>query len=468
MVIEKQINYYGTVYLKRSDRNKKILETVQIFSFQQYSSIKKRNEYLMILEKNKRFTVLESPFYFINDYMECLSDNYRNQAVAALKILFVYMELFYVDLEKMTNETASRLLDFLQGEGEIHGRNTSLLLMNRRCNNTANAYLRVFRKFIKYLGYTNNPLLQYSVNEIRGYSWNKNNISGIKKYEYDIPANRIEKIPVYITPEEFKKIRTCKMIKKEYRLLITTIVDLMMLQGLRIGEVLSLTLEDFYWDGKSYWIGLKNRATNKKWQNVKSCMNVSSESDYQSQDYKKAGFQIIYLDKTCTDDLREYINKYHPEPENKQPEDKNLKRYKEINKADTVAKYLNQNEIRHMKLNDVKFLSVDGENHYIFMNRLKAPLSANRWNQLLREVFKANDIGLDTGVRRSNLSHRFRHGFAMFLAHQLNYDSIKIRDMLRQKSIESIKVYTQLEAATLFNLQQKYVKSLFECIKERK
>jgi len=89
-----------------------------------------------------------------------------------------------------------------------------------------------------------------------------------------------------------------------------------------------------------------------------------------------------------------------------------------------------------------------GDNYYIFLNKNGTSLSASGWNGVLRQLFEEVGLGLDKEKREHNLSHRFRHGFAMCFIHQLNDEEKKdkvgiqkLQKLMRHKSILSTMIY---------------------------
>lgn len=82
--------------------------------------------------------------------------------------------------------------------------------------------------------------------------------------------------------------------------------------GLRIGEVLGLTREDVALEedvngNQIPVLYLRNRLTDKAFQNAKSCMKVHSKQTYRSKDYNtewidiiKFNFHIVYMKKSAT------------------------------------------------------------------------------------------------------------------------------------------------------------------------
>ena len=56
-------------------------------------------------------------------------------------------------------------------------------------------------------------------------------------------------------------------------------------------------------------------------------------------------------------------------------------------------------------------------------------------------VLRRNGLTVDYGVKRNNLSHRFRHGFIMHLLHDLKWPAERVKILSRHKSIDGLSRY---------------------------
>ena len=61
-------------------------------------------------------------------------------------------------------------------------------------------------------------------------------------------------------------------------------------------------------------------------------------------------------------------------------------------------------------------------------------------------ALRAAGIPVDEGVKQSNLNHRLRHGYAMFLTRDLGLDEFSVRTLMRHKSFASTEVYLKATA----------------------
>ena len=109
-------------------------------------------------------------------------------------------------------------------------------------------------------------------------------------------------------------------------------------------------------------------------------------------------------------------------------------------------------------------------NHYIFLNRYGRILSDQTWNNTLKKYFEVAGIPIDVDVRENNLSHRFRHGFAMVHARFSKHpaDALSLQKMLRHKSLSSTMVYYNPTPEDEFKIKMEFQKELYDMIPELK
>ena len=121
-----------------------------------------------------------------------------------------------------------------------------------------------------------------------------------------------------------------------------------------------------------------------------------------------------------------------------------------------------------MHLSDVQQISIDGKNHYLFLNSSYGRLTDTRWNQILRSIFMAEHIGIDYGCRNFGLNHRFRHGFAIVLIYMLHMDVHSAQKLLRHKSINSIEPYLRLTIDDVRDMRAEYTRNIFDLLNPEK
>lgn len=101
-------------------------------------------------------------------------------------------------------------------------------------------------------------------------------------------------------------------------------------------------------------------------------------------------------------------------------------------------------------------------NYYIFLNKNAEPLSKSGWNKILREIFNKVGVNIDFGKRKNNLSHRFRHGYAMYLVKYRNYTPLQLKDALRHKSISTVMIYYNPTEEDIYEVNKEAADTLYE------
>lgn len=379
--------------------------------------------YLFLLDSNGK--VIDEVYKFINIYCKNESINSREQMINGLKVLYSYKEIELKELDEFEENDFKRLSNLILGIGiekdynEYIGRN----------NNTHNIYFDVIRKFYKYLKINNNFLFeQRVVHKVKGSYGVLGHIkeSEVKKYITNKKSIKLAEqyIPKYISLEEY--INIIKYIENGYssfKLRNRIIIDLMYTTGMRLGEVLGLTFEDIKdnQEDKRYGtVYIRNRLSDKSYENAKTCLKVHSKYDYNTASYKtkNVGYQIVYISPYLFELIKKYMD-----------ESRSI-----FNVTDKVIDNI---------MNFAKANSVEGNdnNQYIFLNKNGYPLSSSGWNKQLKEIFIANNLSIDKEVKKNNLSHRFRHGYAMYLIDEEKRSIEYVKDKMRHSSINSTLVY---------------------------
>jgi integrase len=370
-------------------------------------------------------------YRYLNDHLEREAYQKRELSLSALKCLYSFMAVFNVESPKMLDKTyRNRLIGFLQG-GEFKGVDIEYHLQTQRNNNTINNYFSVYRAYFKFLELDNEIFSDSSTVFIQKGGDNEDGFfahtkkTEIKKYDISLKRNKPKEVPKYISFEEYKKIMDVINIK--FGLREKVFCRLMYEYGLRIGEVLGLTLEDVIYDEELYNTGncsiiLRNRFTDKPYQFAKGCEKVPSRTVYDRESYYEEGigYQTIRISSEMALLIQDYIN------ETKSPfmSDVALNNLNNLNKADKVS-----------DRNDIK------DNKYVFLGKNYTPITSKGWNDTVKEIFKLVGIKVDKEKKKENLNHRFRHGFAMFKVYVENYDLLRLAKALRHSNINSAIIY---------------------------
>lgn len=253
-------------------------------------------------------------------------------------------------------------------------------------------------------------------------------------YDVNLPENphAQERAPKYISMNEYIRLQEIAKAKGDWAGMI--LMHLMFRYGMRIGECLGLTTEDLV----MYRIKgidvptliVRNRVSDESWQHAKRKMIPIKIKDYESLTYIKQWRDDDYAHYYLTEsgEFVEVLQKFIRET-SEQAERNHTKNYRSC-EADIVY--------------PADFAKTGLEkNHYIFVNRLGNRLSAQLWGQRLKEYFIEAGISLDLGKKEKNLSHRFRHGFAMMNARFMDppVPPQELQKMLHHKNLSYTMVY---------------------------
>lgn len=416
----------GTVYLK-VDNDETIL--------QQAGAVGITNEF-----KGKKYFIITDLLgrkipdanYYLNGYLSNAGYKVREQAFSALKIFYSYIELFMLEQslkQGLTKQQVNGLLEFLKG-GNRSGTAWDLEIDTVRSNKTISTYLNVYRDFYSSIFNISDSALhaKKNIGVIRGTGLlGHANKKALEIYESNPKTKKLMLTPKYIKQEEYKLI--VDLIEQEYSIREDVIIKLMYEYSLRIGEVLGITFEDIEEtsDDDVYKIILRNRVSDKPFQCAKSVLNPSDTNEYSTREYsqEKIGYQVVYIHEEMKELIEEYIDEVWDEQVlSKSPKKKS--NLLNASKADTVT---------------FKENPYNKENYYIFISKQHyKPLTQTGWNKVLRSIFEKVGIKLDDKVRKDNLSHRFRHGFAMNKVKE-GLNEMELAAALRHSGTHSVQKY---------------------------
>ena len=384
-------------------------------------------------------------FYdYINERKKDATPNTRKKIAHSIKTLHSFLELQDCSLQEFNENQAHELVDFLAGR--VNNKN-SYNSLTQRNNETINAFLGIFRQYFNYLGYKDNPLNKACFQPQRFGVYDAPAYNKGKVYTFNLPEyNKMRIIPKYITPEQYINLK--KYVQEKEELGAEILLELMYEHGLRLGEVLGLTLEDIYChDEDNIFLILRNRKSDQNFQYSKNLPHVTSVKEYKNGFYQKS-FEQIKIDLDLFNKITEYIEIKHPTAAESYPEN-----YKGT-QADIVTKNFQHDE-----------------NHYIFLHKQGKILNDQTWNNYLRKLYLLHSIIVDENKKEYNLSHRLRHGFAMFHAHHKEnpVSQLMLQELLRHKDINSSDIYynptleDELQVKTDF---QDYIENYYSNIKE--
>ncbi|HFK1659758.1 TPA: tyrosine-type recombinase/integrase [Bacillus cereus] len=458
MIVIEELREYSSLafrkcYLTREGKMR-LEETVYISS-----AIVNKEKYKYMIIYDCRKKVISNAYEFLNFYLAEKPYNTREQALTAIKLFYSFVELFDInDFHNLSWRDIQLLKIFLLG-GCNDGVDISLKLKSKRSNLTINNYFGVYRKYFEFLGIDDSIL--FKKNTVRKYKGKSGFLShGYKEIAEKYTVNERNNsnndvVPMYIKVNEFKAI--INIVRAEYSAREEMIIRLMFECGLRLGEVLGLTLEDIKTDFLEIskkelddlgCIFIRNRVSDRSDQMAKSCLKPIRKDDYKSKAYstRKVGYQEIYPSISLLLKLDEYIATAH-----EKMSFKNRENYLGKSVADKV---------------DFNSVLGGNDNFYIFLSKNGTPLTKTGWNKTLRKIFKKAGLHIDIYEREHNLSHRFRHGYAMFLKKYQNADELDLKYALRHKSIASVECYFRPDTEDVLEANQKATESMFSLVPE--
>lgn len=431
--------YYERI-LSDSAGNKRITQIIE------YRMTKvEKNGYIYFLLYNDEMNSIKEFFRYINIEMSHQSYNSREQSAHAIRQLYCYLALSKTDIEKLSKKDIVNLQYFLLGYSTKNG-TCSFKLKTQRKNNTVNDYISIYRSYLKYLGVDCKYIADGRTTEyLTVNALNETVSQKVTTFSSSLKEGTpVKRVPRYIIVDEFTDV--IKIIREDGNLAGEIIVRLMYEYGLRIGEVLGITNEDVtekIVDGSlKPVIYIRNRVSDdKKYQSAKTLMKVDNKEVYSSPNYRqeKIGFYVIYLTYDFYDILNDFI-------------EVTLSKMKRLNRLDK--------SIADTVVRQKHYL----ENHYIFLNGVGTPLSSKSWNEYIKTVFMKSNIHIDSGVKKHNLNHRFRHGFAMFQVKYRNVNAFELKEMMRHSSVCSTMIYYNPTEEDEYNMKTEFVEDLYNLI----
>lgn len=417
--------------------NQSIIRTISIESYK-----KKIDDYTYIILIDSNGNCIRTAYDYLNTHKNNALGNkdmqLREQAVTALKLLYSYMELKHINnIEFITDDEINEFKAFIRGQ-KIIGTEITFEGTTIRSNTTINTYQYHYRKYLKFLGVSESVF--YEERLLSSYRGSGSGFlshairNNIKKYVNSEKTYTKRETPKYISYREYLLIT--ELIDNEYSIRDYLIVILMYNYGLRIGEVLGLTIEDLeeaHDDSFDCRLILRNRSGDRRYQHAKSCINVKSVQDYSSKEYnqKNVGYQVVELDREDFDMINDYLNASRSPLAYRRKDRKKSLVLNNLDNKNIADKVTNRKDLK--------------KNSYIFISKNGTPLTGGSWNRICRKIFETIGIDVDKDSKRDNLNHRFRHGFAMFKVIVQNYDILQLQNAMRHSDPTTCKIYFNVD-----------------------
>lgn len=400
--------------------------------------------YFVLYDDNMK--VISSVYEYLNYDLKESPLTTRSKAAFSLRLLYCFLSLSKCDIKNIDDYTLKEFLFFLRG---INVNPKQYEMKTQRSANTINGYLAIYRSYFISQKIKCEALFNSNMTEITNASENDYTYTTTrKKYTNNLKVSKVNlrTVPKYISPNNFRKLYKLAIKNKDKTAKL--IMHLMYGYGLRLGEVLGLTMEDiiedYYNETLVPIIILRNRISDKKFQFAKNLLHVIDKKDYISANYQLEKTEII-ITYDLYEELLEYIEEIHTQAIEKYESNYNL------GIADIVS-IKNKPDL----------------NHYIFLNRYGKVLSDQTWNNSLKKYFSDAKIPLDLDMKENNLSHRFRHGFAMFHARFSNHpvDILSLQKLMRHKRVSSTMIYFNPTPEDEFKIKTEFQEEFYNMIPE--
>jgi integrase/recombinase XerD len=438
--ISEKTNKNEIVYIYEViENNKSIYSEVISFS----STIRKHRNKDFLIIYSPEFKPISEAFAFLNYVKEKHALNSKIKSMQGLKLLFAFEKIIHKSLKDFTIVDINNLKYFLRGNSPESSK-FSFNLKTVRNSDTINSYLAVYRQYAKFLNIQVTALFEKNSKAVI-ISYSDSDYT-VEKYQSNekTPIKIIE-VPWYVSVEEFSRI--IEEIRTNYSIVEELIVRLMFECGLRIGECLGLTNEDLIIEKTNdefIPVGyIRNRMSDNRDQNAKTCMKVFSKKDYKTMEYMTFGhgYQKVIIPFNLYDLLNQYIEDTH-----------------------TTARKINPTKYYSNVMADNVTSPYDEENFYIFLNSQFSPITGQLWNIRLRKIFNSVGIKVDEVKRKHNLNHRFRHGFAMFHIKHLKYNKLELKERLRHRSVSSVEKYYKPTISDSVSIKTDFANNLYTLI----
>lgn len=378
---------------------------------------------LILLDENG--DVVADPTQYLATNRRLDAPATRRQVATALCLLHVHARLCGYDIRKMTTTNIKDLTAFLSGV-TVHPYNGGQTTF-RTASSVNNAYSMI-KQYVLDRGFENSAF------NIRRSTAVETNIQGINITTirfYD--PNRLRTNPLYgdtppmhLTPMQAETlIQVIKDAGDEQTYLA---VNLQLRTGLRPGELLGITLEDFkvhrHFDGsEDHYVLLRNRCSDHGDQYCKRLYHPKSTEEYRHEAYHRAKVWEVPVTKKIRDGIVGAFEAFRAAlPAAKR------KTFEDNVRADAV---------------DVRGVKVPPENYYVFHGGHLGRLSQQTYNNHLKRYFEAIGVPVDRGTKTTNCAHKIRHSFAMYHAqyspNPKNPEELRV--LMRHASVASIQPY---------------------------
>ena len=404
---------------------------------------------VMMLDRNG--WIRKDPYIYVNDLRVGKPIGTRVQMATALQLFYTFCDIYSFDPRCLSGLAVERLIRFMTCL-DLESEDGSILKMPSV--ETVKGYLALIRKFIRKMGFIEKGFEDSdSVKHIIATPGGRQESIIVSAYSLNRemlksdPFKRF-RLPKHFTPTQAQEVVRRMREKRDDMMLLIFMLGFG--EGLRRGEILGLTREDFVTETDAetgevlYYIILRNRVSDGPDQHAKTLMHPTRIDQYYNKLFRKS-WQKIEIRKSLYDRAVGFYEK------SRNVDKLGVNRYKAIQEA--------------TKADSWDGIKVD--NHYIFFscyNGRYQCLSGNTLNNRLGSYFKA------CGLHLGNVSHAMRHSFAMYHAHYapVKMELEQLQNLMRHASPSSTAVYYNLTDEEKRQLRSIYNQELANLIPEFK
>lgn len=446
VTVEKFLNK-KVYYQKEIESSGKIL-SVKRYSCRTERFMYEGKECIFIGDRFDR--IRYAPFIYVNEYRANVLIESRLQIAQAIQRYYTFCDIYSFNPEDLSMLGAEKYLRFMLGIDLVSEDGTTKLGLSVDSALNEIGMLRVFLEKMKFnteaLGKRNVSSFMRSFFGSARKDYSNGNRSITNDLKRD-PQKKLN-IPKHFTPFQGKQI--VDLMLKEGDMQSYLIFRFGYGYGLRRGEILGLTTEDFIVeeeeDGqqKIYSILIRNRVCDDGDQRSKTLRHPTQVQHYKYKEFKKSVFKIE-ITKALYDEVMDYYRS------SRDIQKIGVNAYKALCKATRADCYEPGGK----------------DNHYIFFTLFRGDyytLSGATFNNHLKKYFEK--LGLILG----NVSHAMRHSFAMFHAYYAK-DKLSMEDLqvlMRHAWPQSTKVYYNLTDKQKRDIRNKYSVELQTIIPEFK
>src|SRR5699024_4946006 len=125
-------------------------------------------------------------------------------------------------------------------------------------------------------------------------------------------------------------------------------------------------------------------------------IHPQNKSDYETTIYKERGVQQIVIPEGLKKKIDHYILKSRD--------------------LSAISDKVISNMLQKSQADSIDSME---KNYYVFLSKNESSLKSSGWIYWLRSFFNKLKIHKDNTSKKTYLSHRFRHGYAMYLINEL-------------------------------------------------